>query len=817
METLPETKIRETGRLGANATAGEVTPHAVDDHPEQPVSDLSPASENAETTGAPVPLPETEIRNTGQIGADAAAVNIILRSSNDDPDKVASDLRLGQKYAEATGGPVPPQSLLKENRDLFRQKTEEAENNAILSQSPVFLGWMRVPKNAYLARDDVPTLAYFERIGRPTTTPMAADGSGGATLPATPPNASTQAAPKKTDQEVLAEEVAGAKDIGKEEIAALEDRIAQQRRPDRDLWQSVLQNVRKGNFTREQALAVLNPTAPRVALEVAEAVKAVPGGAVGSVGKAVEGTGQMLYSVTSDSDSRNALAAAIIGIYGKTISREQEKELRDQIWAQGEINPNIAQSVVSDLLAGDETAEGAAARLEAPLKVLAMDLQAGGAWTQDYGAHLFPARPGMENSPGRKFGEAVGSMVPLVAITAASGGSAAVAYNLAQNAGDATSGARKAGKDEHTQTIAAYSGLLPGALGSFPLSRLIPAPAAKAGAAAFLKYLGLQAVVSATQNAGQQAFQNAIAKYLYAPEKSLAEGVAANFSAGAFVTAMELAVRAMIKGAKLSGSPGSRLPDGGAGKTQVTVAEISKNAQQSKLRQRDPERFHQLVDQLTANGPAGDIYVPSDQFVDYLTKRGLDLDTEVDRLGWTSRSDLDAAIAAGGDLKISTATYAAKIAGSEHDAFFKENGRLNPDDMSARQAAELKRREEEAQKDAEDARIDRQARDAVEGTEKDAETARVNRETRRFVKEATGNGEAVDVGEQARRAVEGVDKGAEPAPVIGKTGRIAKKASGDAKAVDVDEQARRAVEGVEKDAETARINRKTGRIARKAP
>ncbi|OWV77640.1 hypothetical protein ATY77_30180 [Rhizobium sp. R634] len=804
METLPEAKIPTTGGPGTKAAgAGE--------HAEQPASDLLPAGAGAEATARPVPEPTKP--TIPPLGTDAAAAGIVIRSSNEDPDQVASDLRLAEDYAGATGGPVPPLALVKQYRDSFRQTLQEAQNAKILSQAPVLANWLLSPENTALAGDDVATLAYFERLGGPPGNMAKADGSSVGRPPAAQPNGSTPAPPEKTVKQVLSEEVAGAKGKSKEEIVALQDRINQQLDLPREDFLSVLQEVLAGVSTGEEALAVLNPKTPQAALEVAEAAKAVPGGAVGSVGKAMEGTGQVLASVTSaDSASRTALAAAIIGIHGKTLSREQEKELRDQIWAQGEINPNIAQSVVSDLLAGDETPEGAAARLEAPFKALALALQSGGASTQDFGGRLLKARPGMENSAGRKFGEALGSMLPLLAITLASGGSAAVAYNVAQNAGDAASAARKAGKDEHMQTMAAYSGIAPGLFGSIPFGRWISAPVVKAGATAFLKYVGLQAAVSGTQNVGQQALQNAIAKYFYEPDKSLMDGVAANFSAGAAITVMELAVRAMIKGAKLQNSPGSPPPGGGTARTEATVGEISKNAQESNLRQRDPETFRQFVDQATRNTPAESIYVPADQFVDYLKKRGIDQLSEIDRLGWISRSDLDAAIAAGGDLKIPTATYAAKIAGSEHDAFFTENARRHPADVSAKQASDPERRGEEPQKDAEDARVDQQAREAVEGTAKDAETARVNRKARRFVKEAPGDGEAVNVEERARRAVEGVDKDAEIAPVNGKARRYETKTSRNAASVDVNEQARRAVEGFDKGAEAARVNRKARRI-----
>ena len=756
METLPEIKIQKTGRLGANAAASDAIPHAGDDRPEQPASDLSPASENAETTGAPVPLPETTIPSSPPLATDAAAAGIILRSSNEDPDQVATDLRLAGDYARATGGPVPPLALVRQYRDSFQQTLQEAKNAKILSESPFLANWMLTPENAALAGDDLQSLGWFASVPTLTFGQPAKEGSP---FP-----------PEKTVQEVLAEDIAGARGKDEEQIAALEDRIKQQREANQEIWQLVLKNVRDGNITREGALSTLIPGATRLALEASETVKAFPGGVVTGFGQQMEGTSALVAPlIIRDPVARKALVKAIAE--AKSLTPKQIGILRDQIEQQTDLDPDTAQTYLSDVLHGAMTPEQVYEiwePTETPLPQKALSsLRWGGIRLANYGKGMFPARRGMENSPGRKLGASAGSNAALLP-AAYFGIVPAIAAGVAQNSGGAASAAREAGQDQHTQTVAAYEGILAGLVGSIPVGRVIPAPVAKAGAMEVLKYLGLQAMVSGVQNAGQQVTQNAIAQSLYDHKKSLMEDVAVNFSAGALVTAIDLAIRMMAKGAKSSSSSGSRPPGGRAGRTAVTVGEISKNALQSKLRQRDPERFGQLVEQLTGNGPAGDIYVPADQFVDYLTKRGLDLNTEVDRLGWTSRSDLDAAIAAGGDLKIPTATYAAKIAGSEHDAFFKENGRLNPDDMSARQAAELKRREEEAQKNAEDARFNRQARDAVEGAEKDAETARVNRESRRFVKEATGDGEAVDVDEQARRAVEGTENDTKPPAASGR-------------------------------------------------
>ncbi|RUM19300.1 hypothetical protein EFQ99_31535 [Rhizobium vallis] len=825
METLPETKIRETGELGADAVAGDVVPRSSDEQPEQPASELPPAAENAETTGDPAPLPEPTIPNTRPLGTTAAAAAVALRSSDGDPDQVASDLRLAEDYARETGSPVPTPELVKQYRDSFRQKTQEAQNATILSESPVLSNWLLMPGNAVLAGDDVVGLAYFERIGRPSTTPVGADNLGRAAPPAT---LSTPAPAKRTALQVLAQEIAGARDRSNDEIAALEDQIDRQAVPDRDLWKTVLKDVRNGTATREDALSVLTPGVSSFVQEVKEAAKAVPGAAVGSVGKATEGIGQWAQPLAGRPD-KSALEALIRDIARAKEIRDNPEligALRMRIDHQRDILPSSAHGALSDILDGTATPEEVTAILTPSealndfIRAVPATLQKAGQEWQDKGANLYRPTPGMEDSIGWKVGTAIGSALPGAVIGAATGGTGAILYGAAEGAGEAASGARKAGLDEAMQTQAALYGAVPGALGAIPPLRLVPGGVARrlpqAGAAKFLTDLAVTGAISGAQSGGKQLAQNSIARSLYAPDRNLFDGVAGNAMADGFANMLLAAGETGIRAALRGRLPSMRMKGATTGEP-VSIAEISRQAQASKLRQRDPERFRWYVAQATRNGPAESIYVPADRFVDYFEKKGIDPRTEINRLGWISRSDLDAAIAAGGDLKISTATYAAKIAGSEHDAFFTENAKLRPDDMSAREVAELKRREEQAQKDAEGASIDQQARDAVEGAEKDAETARVNRATRRFVKEAPEDGEAVDTDEQARRAIEGVDKDAEAARVNEQTGRLAGKASGDAKGADLDEQARRAVEGADKDAETARINRKTRRIARTAP
>lgn len=134
----------------------------------------------------------------------------------------------------------------------------------------------------------------------------------------------------------------------------------------------------------------------------------------------------------------------------------------------------------------------------------------------------------------------------------------------------------------------------------------------------------------------------------------------------------------------------------GAEGTVAQLGEISANAQASALRNRTPDKFRQFVEAATANGPVENVYVPAEQFSTYFQSLGVDPYALVDELDGVSRDDLDVAIAGGGDLQIPTATYAAKIAGSEHDAFLMENMRFDPNEFTALEAKEFNERAQDA-------------------------------------------------------------------------------------------------------------------------
>lgn len=119
---------------------------------------------------------------------------------------------------------------------------------------------------------------------------------------------------------------------------------------------------------------------------------------------------------------------------------------------------------------------------------------------------------------------------------------------------------------------------------------------------------------------------------------------------------------------------------------QATIAEIAGQSAASKLRARMPDVFRAWVERATEGGKAESLYVPADKFVEYFQRTGMDPFALADEMDGVTRADLETALETGGDLRIPTATYAAKLAGSEADAFFMENMRFDPDDFTSAEA-----------------------------------------------------------------------------------------------------------------------------------
>ncbi|MBA8904879.1 hypothetical protein [Aminobacter ciceronei] len=433
---------------------------------------------------------------------------------------------------------------------------------------------------------------------------------------------------------------------------------------------------------------------------IKEAGKAVPGGAVSSLGTAMEGAGQIL--TPRDPSDRAPLAQSIAGAGRKT--PEEIAALRAEIFQQGVINPQVAQSVLSDVIAGDMTMEEALTALEpalAPALGAASEaLQSGGEAVQDFGAGILPAAQGMEDSFGRDVGSGLGSLLTILGVGLVTGGSGAAVFGGAAGAGEAASRARRGGQDEDTQTIAALYGIFPGMTDAIPIERLIANPVVKSGLASILRSIGKQVALEGGQEAVQNILQNAIAKNLYAPDQDPFDGVMRAIQTGGFVGGLVEAGRIGLNAIMPGRYRRAQQAAGRAEEAEAKIKEIQSASVTSVLRNRMPDAFRDFVARATANGPVENVYVPASEWVEYFQSSGVDPFLLADELDGVNSDDLRTALATGGDLQIPTATYAAKMAGSDHDAFLMENMRFDPDEMTAREAREFNERAEDAMQEA---------------------------------------------------------------------------------------------------------------------
>lgn len=459
----------------------------------------------------------------------------------------------------------------------------------------------------------------------------------------------------------------------------------------------------------------------KLGAQVREVPRAVPGGAVSAGGTAMEGVGQLMSAAPRDPADRRPISEAIASAGKKT--PEEIAALRKEIFQQGAVNPTIAQSVLSEVLAGDLTPDEAMQALEPAIAHLlgagGRALQSGGQAAQEVAPGILPAAPGMEDSFGREVGAGLGSMLTILGIGILTGGAGAFAAGGLAGAGEAASRARQAGQDEDMQTVAALWGIFPGLTEAIPIERLLANPAITRGLASILRSIGRQAAVEGGQEAVQGILQNLIAQNLYAPDQSATEGVLRAFSTGGVVGGIVEAGRIGLNAALPGRLRRAQEAAAKAPATVETLQGVSTQAAQSATRNRMADRFREYVARATEGGPVENVYIPAEQFSGYFQSIGVDPYEIADSLDGVSADDLRMAEASGGSLQIPLATYAAKMAGSEHDAFLMENMAFDPDDMTASEAMAFNERSQEA----------------VEAAWDEAEAARVRAEEARSLDE----------------------------------------------------------------------------------
>ncbi|MDK2769923.1 MAG: hypothetical protein KYX69_19670 [Sphingomonas sp.] len=556
--------------------------------------------------------------------AGVGVANVVLGAVDAKPDEVAGDLTLASEFGKTTGSPTPPLPMVREYRNEFQRRIEEAKNTTILTKSPRLTEWLRNPENAAIARDDLEGLSWWE------TAAGAGKNAISRGLSRVPQSYNQWMASEASQR--LADQSRGFGDILSDQTA-IRDRdgkVAANKPVDPVdlLWTGARYATSRfaqafGN-DQEKAAAFYQQQAGQIAQRIAS----IPMSPAGERYKKAFGTlkpsGDLGTDFSSFIASISADPAGFVSFLGET-AVESAPQIAVMIGVNvATRNPLAGAGVMGTYSAGIEAGT-------APVEFM------------------------RENG---------------VDVSTPEGALAAIRDPELM---------RKANQRGATRglIIGAMDGLSGGVAGQ----QLAASPVGN---------MVLQALTQAAFGAGGEAGAQVASGQQFNLAKVLVEGLA-EFVAAPVEVASAGGSAFMRNRAKAVEAEGRK----------AMFAELSGQAQNSVVRGRMPDKFRQFVEQATANGPVENVYVPAEQFVEYFQSQGVDpfvlIDDELDGV---TRDDLDAALAAGGDLQIPTATYAAKIAGSPHDAFLMENMRFDPDQMTAREAAEFNEKAQDALQEA---------------------------------------------------------------------------------------------------------------------
>lgn len=571
-----------------------------------------------------------ESRQATSVGA----AQVVLGSVQDKPDEVAADLKLADEFGKLTGNPIPPLPMVKEYRGVFAEAVERERNKTILSSAPVLSDWLRDPKNASLARDTLPELAWWERMGK-------------------------------------------------------------------SFQQGNATTIKQGSeFSRDMGVAL--ETSP--------------------LGQALDGLGRAFDRTILTGPDGKPNILGVLANYARSNAQAGDGIPRQMVGG-----PDVSLSERADAIANRNLGpiyQGARLLLSqmerdgfAPTKL--DDVTSVAKALQFVGDNLAMSTPQMVTAI------ASGAFSPLLQVMTL-GGEA-----------NAELAAKTQLPVEQRVMVATGAGVAMAALDYFGLSRVFGGiPVGEVATEAVGGTLVSRLINNGLTEAAARTLQAAIAE---GTTEALQDGIVMGVTAlsGGQYEQGEV-VKRLIEAFAAGGASGGAMRGGveasqaianrigrrtadaeAADQRKAMFEELSGNAATSPLRTRMPQAFQDFIARATENGPIENVFVPADQFVTYFQGVGVDPNAIVTELG-LSRDDLDAALAGGGDLRIPTAVYAAKIAGSEHDAFLMENMRFDPDEFTSAEAAEFNARAEDAMREAweiaEAQRVDEERYRAVEQT-----------------------------------------------------------------------------------------------------
>jgi hypothetical protein len=210
----------------------------------------------------------------------------------------------------------------------------------------------------------------------------------------------------------------------------------------------------------------------------------------------------------------------------------------------------------------------------------------------------FEAAAGYEDTVGRKFGEAAGSIIPFLGLgpLGAAGRVGMGALGAGAGAGEARTRAEEGGATEGQRAGATALGTVVGISEMFAPARILGriGEPVKDGAVAYVKRALMAGGEEAAQEAASQAAQNLIAKGIYKPDQEIIEGVGESAAYGGAVggLAQGLFDLALGRRAKGTAKPQDEF-------TQLR-AEEEQRLEAERQRKQTPEYAQEVVQQYDA-------------------------------------------------------------------------------------------------------------------------------------------------------------------------------------------------------------------------
>ena len=207
-------------------------------------------------------------------------------------------------------------------------------------------------------------------------------------------------------------------------------------------------------------------------------------------------------------------------------------------------------------------------------------------------------------------------------------------------------------------------------------------PAVKNRALRFLADTLIAGGQEALQETAENLGQNLTQQIATNPDVKLLQGISAQASSAAISAAI---VRAML------GVKGYRQ----AQLTENFIKAVGEDSKNSKLRERLPERYRELVDHYQKDGAVKQVMIPADRFVEYFQAQGIDIAAASELTG---AKNVTEALAAGSDVVIPMADFVTKVAPSDHLQGLVQDIRLQQHEMTPREAAEAETHAKEVEK-----------------------------------------------------------------------------------------------------------------------